>query len=174
MVKRAVIRAVGNMFHNDQIQIGVNNDLEFYICILPYRNLMYEKDIINFPHFTDPEEQWRQARRRLQFTPLWNRQVNPYGVHINFSSPSRVKGIGAEHVNDACWAWDAGYTIKPFSFDFSVELRPEWNYHQMDLLDWYNYSGINTGHEIIKQVNETLLAKRLGVIEELPELAVAS
>lgn len=174
MVHRAIVRAIGNLFHPDQVQIDGHEALGYFIHILPYKSVWSNREYINHPHFVEPEVQWQKAREELSQAPYWNRQVNPDGVIIRFGDiKGRSKGLGREDISLAIAFWDNGYYVPPFSFEFEVELRPEWDYHQMDLFDWWEYTGINTGKEILNQVDEALLAERWGGAEELPALALA-
>lgn len=176
LVHRAVMRAVGTMFHPDQVQVGGHDDLGFYIQILNYKHVMLNKEVIGNPNFDDAERQWEEHRQLLATAPMWNRQVAPdsFFLRLGDARPhSKLPALGRDDINQCLWFWDNGYTVPTFEFDFEVELRPEWDYHQMDLWPWWEERGVDTGKEIIKQIDEALLAERLGVMEEELELAVA-
>lgn len=176
MIHRAIMRAVGKDFHSDQVQVSGHDDLGFFIQILSYEHVLYNKQAIGNPHLVDAERQWVKHRERLATAPYWNRQVNPKGFFMRLGERLRrgtTLALGREDINQACWFWDNGYTVKPFTFAFTVELRPEWDYHQMDLFQWWEERGIDTGQELVKMVDEAQLAERLGVMEEPALVLVA-
>lgn len=179
MVHRAIMRAVPGLFAPGQLEVGGHDNLGYYIQILPYENLMERKKYLGYRHYVDPEEQNTKLRTELSEAPLWNREINPKGVFIRFGNPFKngtSPALNREDINQRLLFWDNGYTVTSFSFEFEVETRDEWSQHQMDLFDWFNWTGgIDTGQELINMVDEAQLAEHLGEMEaeRLPEMALA-
>lgn len=170
MVQRAIMRACPGLFGPSQVEVEGWQGLDWFISIHPYSSMLFNKKAINHPNLINPEEQWSKARASLEEAPMWNRQVNPRGVLIRFGNlRGKAKGLEREDINLAISAWDYGYTVQPFSFEFEVELRPEWDFHQMDLFPWYEYTGVHTGQILHDQIVDALLADKWGE-EVLPEL----
>lgn len=170
------MRAAPGLFAPGQLEVGGHDSLGYYIQILPYENLMERKKYLGYRHYVNPEEQNAILRADLADSPLWNREVHPKGVFIRFGECFKngtSPALNREDINQRLLFWDNGYTVTSFNFDFEVEVRTEWNQHQMDLFDWFNWTeGVDTGKELINMVDEALLIERIGV-EELPALALA-
>lgn len=176
MIHRAIMRAAPGLFAPGQLEITGFQDLDWYIGVSPYSNVEHIKKGINHPDLHKAEEQNARLRKDLSEAPLWNRAFNPRGTLVRFGNlKGRATGLGREDINLMIEAWDAGYTVPAFSFDFEVETRAEWDYHQMDLFPWYEYVGVSGAKELYNQIEEALLAEKWGGMEEekLPEMALA-